>query len=368
LDGKGNVYGVTIAGGTGQQCSDNGCGTVFELIHQPNGLWRERVLHSFVGDSDGALPDGALILDAAGNIYGTVVGDRSTDAHGVFELRHNPSGWSNTILYSNGAGPGLLMDKSGNLFGTIGPGDYFDAGAIGELFPGFDRWNYTQLYSFCNQNSCPDGVGVLAPPIWDGKGNLFGITEGGGIGQPACHVSLGCGVAFKMTPNGDGTWSYHVLHRFASYPTDGQIPDGGLARDPAGNLYGVTVYGGKYNTGRVFKLSLSGGRWKETSLYDFPDCASGCLPAGTLVFDRSGNLYGTSSGGLADCEGYTCGVVFKLTPEKSGKWKYTVVYKLHGTDGAFLPYGVILDGKGHIFGSTSAGGKYNFGVAFEIMP
>jgi uncharacterized repeat protein (TIGR03803 family) len=297
-------------------------------------------------------------------LYGTIQGDGSVDVAGVFELQPTSGGWHNTILYSDNAGPGLVSDKLGNLYGDIGPGNYFGIGAIGELSPGSKGWTYTDLFNF------NPTVGYLppAPPIWDGKGNMFGTTADGGITQPECWTSSGCGVIFDMTPKQDGSWTYHILHRFASFPTDGQSPDGGLAMDASGNLYGDTVYGGAHNQGRLFKLTFSAKHWKEATLYDFPNCADGCYPAGTPVFDKAGNLYATASGGLTDCGGYTCGVVFKLTPQQNGKWSYSVVYKLHGTDGDSLPYGVIVDPKGNLFGTTSAGGTYNSGVAFEITP
>jgi len=87
-----------------------------------------------------------------------------------------------------------------------------------------------------------------------------------------------------------------------------------------------------------------------------------------MVFDKAGNLYGTASGGVADCGGYTCGVVFKLTPQKNGKWNYSVLHKFNGSDGGFVVYGVILDEKGNLYGTTQSFGKYNAGVAFEITP
>jgi hypothetical protein len=93
---------------------------------------------------------------------------------------------------------------------------------------------------------------------------LFGVTSKGAIGQPACTTASGCGVIFEMTPNQDGTWTYHVLHRFASYPTDGPMPGGGLVMDKSGNFYGTTLGAGLLGTGEVFKLSFTGGRWKKT--------------------------------------------------------------------------------------------------------
>jgi hypothetical protein len=171
-----------------------------------------------------------------------------------------------------------------------------------------------------------------------------------------------------MTPNADGTWKYHVLHRFAAFKTDGQYPDGGLVVEASGNAYGVAAYGGVHANGRVFKLTRSsGGHWKQNALHDFSDCANGCFPGNTMVFDKAGALYGTASGGLADCQGYTCGVVFKLAPQAGGNWKYSVVHKFTGTDGGF-PYGVIIDAKGNLYGTTQAFGKYGYGVVFEITP
>lgn len=366
LDGKGNLYGVTFDGGTGL-CSDYGCGTVFELKHLANGTWQEAILNNFTAGSGGSAPEGGLIFGSAGNIYGTMLGDLSFAVGGIFELSPSSGGWSYTLTYSGNAGPGLLIDKAGNLYGDIGPGQYKYYGAIAELSRGSNGWNYTALYSFCGQYRCPEGYNLPAPPIWDGKGNLFGTTEDGGIGQPACWTSAGCGVIFEMTPNGDGTWTYHVLHRFASFPTDGQSPDGGLAMDASGNLYGVTGLGGVHNHGTVFKFTFRGGQWRQTVLYDFPNCADGCYPGRTPVFDKLGDLYGVSDGGLPDCGGYTCGVVFKLTPQKNGAWTYSVVHKFAGNDGAF-PWGVIVDDKGNLFGTTENGGTYNAGVAFEITP
>ena len=364
LDGEGNLYGVTGGGGTGQ-CSDYGCGTVYELMPGNNGKWKEVILHSFTAGSDGAGPWGAPVFDVSGDLYGAMVGDSSYAVGGVFELIPKPGGWSNDVIYASGAGPGLVMDGSGNLYGGIGDGRYKYYGAIAELSPGSGGWNYADLYDFCSQYGCPDGWGLYYPLIWDGPDKLYGTTYYGGMGLQQCLY--GCGVIFRMIRESDGMWSYHVLHRFDPSTKDGLSPAAGLVMDAAGNFYGNTVGGGPNKTGTVFKLAYSGGRWKETQLYAFPNCADGCLPSGTMVFDKAGNLYGTASGGIVACGGETCGTVFKLTPQKNGKWKYSVVYKFHGPDG-FGPVAVITDDKGHLFGTTGSGGKYNWGVAFEITP
>jgi uncharacterized repeat protein (TIGR03803 family) len=365
-DSSGGLYGITGTGGTGQ-CSDYGCGTVFKLAPQANGRWKEAILHSFTAGSDGAIPWGVMVLDQSGNLYGSLLGDNGLGGSGVFWLSSKLGGWSNQLIYTDGAGPGLLMDEPGNLYGEIGPGETKFYGAIGELSPGSNGWAYTELYSFC-LTYCPDGFSPPTPPTWDGEGNMFGTTTEGGIIKSPCGWAFGCGVIYEMTPNDGGTWTYQVLHRFASFGTDGQTPKGGLAMDAAGDFYGTTELGGAYDNGIVFKLSHASGAWKVTQLYDFPDCNIGCVPSGTLAIDAAGNLYGTASGGLAACGGYDCGVVFEMSPQKDGKWRYRVLHKLTATDGGFPGYGVILDGKGHLFGVTSQFGKYGGGTAFEITP
>jgi uncharacterized repeat protein (TIGR03803 family) len=198
---------------------------------------------------------------------------------------------------------------------------------------------------------------------------MFGTTTEGGIRYPQCQSTTnGCGVIYEMTPNGDGTWTYDVLHRFASFKNDGETPLSGLVMDKAGNFYGATWTGGRYRQGTIYKLSHAGGKWKETILYDFPDCNKGCGVEGTLALDKFGNLYGTGVGGTGNCGGWACGVVLKLSPQKNGKWKYSVVYDLTRETGGFQPfYGVIVDDKGHLFGVTRQFGKYGGGTAFEII-
>ena len=368
-DSKGDLYGVTTDGGT---CSgsDYGCGTVFELSPQANGSWSEEILHTFAGGSGGAYPWGALVLGSTGNLYGTIQGYGSFAVGGVYSLAPEAAGWGYRLIYGDGAGPGLTSDNLGNLYGAIGSGQYFSYGAIGELSPGSDGWTYAQLYSFCPQYGCPDGYSPPAPPIFDSKGNLWGTTFEGGIGRPACADNeFGCGVIYAMTRNRDGTWTYHVVHRFASSPDDGQFPQAGLTLDPAGNFYGSTEDGGPHGNGIIFKFSVSGGQLKSDLLYDFPNCQQGCYPQGTLALDQQGNLYGMAQGGTNSCGGPSCGVVFRLAPQKNGGWKYNVLYNLNETSGGVFPfYGLILDDKGNLFGVTGNFGKYGGGTAFEITP
>lgn len=330
LDSDGNLYGSTVAG-PGPAC----CGLVFELTRSTSGTWSEKILYSFTGGSSGSTPWGGLAFGASGKLYGTLEG--STAAVGaVFSLSPGSSGWTYSILYTDGTaradGPGIVLDRAGNVYGNIGPGQE-NLGAVGEL--SYGSWAYSQLYSFCGQNSCPQGGGEPAPPIWDKNGNLWGVTTYGGISQKPCATDEGCGVVFEMTPDGDGTWTYNVIHQFASSSSDGQLPEGGLVADAAGNFYGATEVGGAYNHGTIFKLSFVGTQWVETILYDFPNCVQACFPTGTMAIDKAGNLYGTTLGGVFNqtCGGFTCGEVFEMARQGNGLWKFTLLHKFVGTDG-----------------------------------
>lgn len=384
LDSQGNLYGATYWGGTGTGCGSNGCGVLFQITPQGDGEWNENVLFDFNGQYNTGFPDGGVVLDSAGDLYGTTAGGPNGTGT-VFELTPASGGWTYSLLYTYGGGC-LVPDHAGNLFGCIGSGEFGD-GAIGELSPGSNGWTYASIYSFCNPYSCPNGEDPLAPLSWDASGDLFGTTYFGGNansgnGMSFCIDGLGCGVAFELSRNraassAVGLWSYHVIHRFASTATDGQNPNGGLTLDAQGNAYGTTPVGGPaclpVGCGTVFELTpgpgIAPGFWRETILYDFPaapNCSQGCAPGSNLLFDQAGNLYGVAGGGNSYCAG-TCGVVFKLTAQANGQWTYTLVHEFNGTDGA-NPLGLAIDANGNLFGTTKTGGAYGLGVVFEITP
>jgi uncharacterized repeat protein (TIGR03803 family) len=361
LDTRGNLYGAT-GGGPGT----TGFGIAFALAPQSNGAWSEAILHTFAS-ADGS-PWGGLIFGQGGSLFGTTIGGPVSKSE-AYQLVPTSGGWGFNVLYSDGAGPGMVLDNAGSLYGLIGPGDYFGIGAIGELSLGSSGWTYTQLYGLCTAGDCSGGYNPPAPPIWDSNGNLWGTMAFGGITQSPCSFTDGCGVVYELTTDGDGTWTYNVIHQFADSSTDGQFPDGGLAKDAAGNFYGNTSEGGAYNHGTIFKFSQVSGQWVETILYDFPNCVQGCFPVGTMAIDKAGNLYGTTIGGVHNsaCGGFTCGEVFEMSPQRNGRYKFTVLHKFVGTDGD-TPLGVILDGKGNLFGTTKNGGTYGAGTAFELTP
>ncbi len=363
LDGSGNLYGPA-GGGTGNssQC-DGPCGVVFKMTPRPNGKWRESVALNVSTFYNGGWPDSPLAFDSHGNVYGSLT------SYWMFQLTPGSDGSFNLIYQGYGTDVGgVIPDGEGNLYGGLGVGSDYRT-TVGELSPGSGSWDYANLYNFCEEQNCWNGAAPRAPFSWDAKGNLYGTTYWGGYAGHACSDYDGCGAAFQMTPNGDGSWTYNVLHRFrgpGAFP-DGQNPWGGLVIDSLGNVYGTTFKGGPNAFGTVFELSpTSGGKWKETLIYGFPNVNLGAYPWGNLIFDNAGNLYGVANGGNS-CDGYFCGEVFELSPQKDGKWKYHVVHGFQGPDGAY-PYGVVIDKKGNLFGTALGGGAYGYGVVFEITP
>jgi uncharacterized repeat protein (TIGR03803 family) len=175
-------------------------------------------------------------------------------------------------------------------------------------------------------------------------------------------------VAYQLESLGGGKWKYHVLHRFAAFPNDGQLPFAGLVADSNGNVYGTTLQDGGSGDGTVFELSpQADGRWKETILYNFPRASDGGAPVGGLVFDQAGSLYGTTSAaGDPVCN---CGTVFKLTRGAKGTWHYTVLHRFKGKDGNGPGSNLIFDKSyKHLYGTTAAGGAGGYGVVYEITP
>lgn len=228
----------------------------------------------------------------------------------------------------------------------------------------------TVLYSFCAHDGCSDGSDpIRVVPVVSGKGNLYGMTETGGAYGSSCGGS-GCGAVFELTPAGEET----ILHSFDENGTDGAYPGAGLIRDGKGNLYGTTWGGGAYTSscegfgcGTVFELTSSG---TETILHSFDDNGTdGYWPVDSLIRDKEGNLYGTTSGGGA----YGYGTVFEVTPTG----EETVLYSFgqNGTDGRSPNGGVVMDGKGNLYGTTEMGGAYSSscqgygcGTVFKITP
>jgi hypothetical protein len=321
FDSSGNLYGTTAEGGGGA-CTNGfaGCGTVFELSPNGSGGWMESMLYSFQGGSDGASPSSGLIFDQAGNLYGTAshggVFVGGNDGLGtVFELSPNGSGgWTESVLYSFQGGSdgeypqGLIFDQRGNLYGTTSGGGgtcgKFGVGTCGTVFElspnGSGGWTETLIYVF--QSS--DGIWNPNPGlVFDEAGNLYGTTPQTG-GSAGCFNGLGCGAVFELSPNGSGGWREALLYAFRG-GSDGGYPTPMLIFDRAGNLYDTAEQGGQaqcpstdFGCGTVFELSPNGsGGWTKTTLYSFQGGSDGWNPQAGLIFDETGNLFGTTSGG-----------------------------------------------------------------------
>jgi uncharacterized repeat protein (TIGR03803 family) len=214
-----------------------------------------------------------------------------------------------------------------------------------------------------------DGQDPEGGVILDPAGNLYGTTFYGGIN---CN-GLGCGLVFKLSHGVEAKWTETILYLFTG--PEGFHPAGSLMRDLKGNLYGTTEAGGAYGGGTVFKLTpLRNGKWRHTTLHSFGAANDGSDPFGGLIFGKKGDLYGTTySGGFPDrCpDRHGCGVVFRLLPGLRGKWTERVLYRFHGKDGANPTAGVFRNQEGRLYGTTDSGGHFKYcgygcGVAFEL--
>lgn len=305
FDSSGHAYGTTVTGGAFQ------CGTVFELT--PSGSnWQLSTLYSFTCLNDGKNPYGGVTLDAAGNLYGTTVAGGSGGACAgdgcgtVYELSKSGSTWTQSVLYNftggnDGFGPGggIVFDKGGNLYGTTPDGGQDSEGVVYELSPGQGgQWTQSVIHAFTGGT---DGaVGALGSLLYSG-GNFYGVTELGGVS--------GAGTVFQLSPSGGG-WKFATIHQFQGLPHAG-FPYGGLITDGHGRLLGTTYFGGAEGQGTVFALARAGGTVKETVVHSFTGGGDGASPTSTPVFDNAGNLYVTTSiGGSGSCG---CGTIFEIT-------------------------------------------------------
>lgn len=358
-DPQGNLYGTASIGGSVlPPCGDLGCGVVFRLA--PDGT--ETTLHAFIGGADGSTPTAGLLLDSDGNLFGT------TQFGGII-TRRCPLG----------------------------------CGVVFKLTP---NGSETVIYAFTGFS---DGGYPQATLIQDSQGNLYGTTEGGGLLQDVVHQENdGCGVIFRIDPSGvenvlyafepckyqgvsnllrdaqgnlygttysGGTFglgtvfelepnrNFKILHSFSG-GNDGYGPVAGLVEDPEGNLFGTTASGGLENVGTVFEVTAQGA---ERVIYNFSlanytvaHYSNGFTPLCSLLRDRKGNLYGTTeSGGV----GY--GTVFELTPNGAA----TFLYSFQPSPDGSAPRGTLLpDASGNLYGTTWTGGAYNRGIVYRLTP
>jgi uncharacterized repeat protein (TIGR03803 family) len=345
MSSTGTFYGTASAGGSAN----------LGIVFRTSAKGKETELHSFTGGSDGATPDGGLIEDSSGALYGTTTAGGTAGQGTVYRLK----GRKETVLYSfaggstDGADPqaGLVMDAAGNLYGTTSAGGPAGNGTVFKLAAPQQKngaWTETVLYSF---GTGTDGATPIGGVVLDAAGNLYGTTSAGG--------TAGDGTLFQLVAG--TTWKENILHSFQN-GTDGATPYAGLVSDKAGNLYGAATDGGTNGGGTVFELSPSGGSWNFSVLNSLP----GYGISGTfrdLMVDASGNLYGTTH-----CDGsYDAGTIYELTPS-GGNWNYTLLHTFTGGgDGLYSISNLVMKG-GKLYGTTELGAANNDGDIYELTP
>ena len=323
------------------------------------------VLHNFTGGLDGADPVAGLTIDGAGNLYGTTYAGGSANNGVVFKLAHKGTGFVFNTLHSfeksnDGTNPyaKVTIARDSSLYGTTFfgvPGTGCGMYGCGTVFnlklpptackSALCPWSESIAYQF------PDGemhgVWPLSAVIFDQSGNMFGTAIGNNLP----------GIAFELMPSGSG-WIQSVICKFADLST-GTQPEGDLIRDRAGNLYGVTFTGGVNDDGVVYQLVPSGSGWTENVIHSFDHTSDGANPAGGLILDKDGNLYGTTGGN----GGWGVGTVFMLS---AGTWNETVLHNFARNEnpGASLK----MDADGNIYGTTLAGGMDRGGTIFKMTP
>jgi uncharacterized repeat protein (TIGR03803 family) len=359
VDRAGNIYGTSVQGGT------FGSGTVFRLSHSSTG-WTHTVLYSFTGGADGGEPYKGVTLDAHGNLYGTAVTGGSGSCEGgcgvIFRLTYSGASWTQTVIHAftggnDGSGPGSGLTFDHHGY-LYGMTPTGGAYGLGVIFQLRPQANGTWGLNVIHTfTGGNDGSsGSAGRLIFDRAGSLYGVTTVGGAN--------GKGVAFQLTHTQSG-WTLVPLYAFKDQP-DGALPYGGLIFDRAGNLYGTTYYAGANDVGTVYKLTHADGAWTETVLYNFKGGRDGSSPISTLVSDEAGNLYGTTSDGGTSC---ACGVIFKLAPGENSSWTESVRYRFPGAPNAGFSYnGMVGDSEGNFYGATTHGGPTNDGTIYKFTP
>lgn len=292
----GTLYGTTEFGGVYGAGNVYRLQPPARALGNATGQWNETVLYTFgpIGNGLGVEPwYGSLVFDHAGNLYGTAsaggVGPCATGGCGtVYELAPSEGAWTYSVLYhftcgTDGATPfsGVILDPAGQLYGTTDGNSRCDYGTVYQLVRTGLTWTANTLHQFEAQDDGAQPVGGL---VMDAAGNLYGAAAYGGSG--------GGGVVYELSPTGNG-WTFIVVYSLAGGPGGGSSSP--LTIDAAGNLYGTAEYDGAYYDGSVFKLTRTNGNWTYTDLHDFTGGADGANPVGAMALDADGNLYGTSS-------------------------------------------------------------------------
>jgi hypothetical protein len=321
-----------------------------------------------------------LVFDSSGNLYGAA-------STGVFELAPNRNGgWTKSVIYTaeGDIATDLAFDTHGNLYGTTLNGGInrqcealsTGCGTVFEVIRQSNgSWTGKTLYQF--QGPPNDGEKPSSGVVLDSAGNLYGMTVAGGPNNCNLQTYPGCGVVYKLAPDGKGNWTETVLFNFARGNGLAVSPSAGLLVDEDGDqLVGTTLQGGN-GFGTLFTLrTLDQTTWKQDVVHRFYASLDGIFPVGQLTKDSHGDLFGvTVLGGGPPRQ--QAGMVFELQPNPAGPWKETILYDFSGgTDGSRPQAGVVFDSVGHLYGTTQWGGTGTMcedgsgycGTVYEITP
>jgi len=314
------------------------------------------ILYTFQGGTDGGFPNAGVYRDSSGNLYGitNTAGNRNDcNDYGcgtVYKL--TPSGQLSVLHTFTGGADGwpnatwgsLIPDPAGNLYGVASIGGLRDNGTVFQVTP---SGGFTVRHTFPSSNN--DGLGPQFSLLRDATtGLIYGTTFNGGAHN--------FGAVFVLSNAGIG--ADIVVHSFDF--SDGAFPQGSVASDGQGNLYGTAGQGGTDNCGVAFKMRTIGTGY--TVLHNFACAPDGYFP-GSVVLDAQGNMYGgTQEGGDAPaCPGFGCGIIFKVTP--SGQ--ETILHTFRGPEGA-VPNELMWGADGNLWGTTAGGGTHDQGTIFKI--
>jgi uncharacterized repeat protein (TIGR03803 family) len=366
-DASGNLYGTTSFGG-----NSTGRGIVFRLTPSQQG-YTEAILHSFSANSDGGNPNAGVIADSSGILYGTAYLGGPNSNGSVYDLTSSGSTYTETTLYAfqggtDGMNPqgALIRNGAGDLFGTTIYGGGKGLGNVFELKRSGTTYTKRTLYSF---KGGTDGalprVKLLAGP----SKTLFGTTLNGGTTGCAVSGYSGCGIVFELAPSGGRRYKETVIYRFQG-GKDGANPYADLIADSSGVLYGTTGNGGGTGCGGpgcgvAYKLVPNASGYTESVIWRFRGGNDGQAPSAGLLAGANGALYGTTLFGGTTGNG----TVFVLTPS-GARYRHTVLHSFAGApnDGANPTADLIFGAKGALFSTTYGGGTYGNGTVFKLIP
>lgn len=366
VGGPGTLYGTTPDGGT------QGYGVVFKLAQRGSG-WTFEPLYKFAGGQDGDVPTGGVAIGPNGALYGTTYLGGSANNGTVFELQPPATAcktaicyWNETVLHSfagppqDGSHPyfgNVIFDHAGNMYGTAFEGGFYNCGLAWKLTPSDGGWSESLPYTF---SGASDGCYPLTGVIFDAAGSLYGNTNSAGM--------YGDGTVDRLMPS-NGSWIEHTLVALDGSTGAGSF--GTLAIDQSGNLYGTAESYGPSEGGTLYELSPLNGGWNFSLVYVFsPDPLSrySCAPLTGVTLGPDGNLYGVCE--IGGVNGY--GWVFKMPPNCDQTCTPNDLHDFDGSDG-WTPYGqVVFDTSGNLYGTTQFGGNLSdcggdgCGVVWEI--